>query len=249
MANSFSFNSVDLAGYGMTITTSDLVNLSRGISTIQLPDKAYAGSATRPLKTLSIEVVVQGTSVADLYSKLDSIKQKLDIETDCQLIFDSLTTRYFNARLQDISGSKVSEKTWVGTITFLCADPLGYAVTPTTDHHHIDADPHTHTITTLGTGMIKPVYTLTAGDVLAGATIKIKNTTTSEEIIWIGTLAITDTLEIDVEHWIIKKNGTASMADVSGTFPRLSPATNNTIVVTGFLTGGTLDTVYRNVYL
>ena len=103
-----------------------------------------------------------------------------------------------------------------------------------------------------GTGYASPVYTLTAKNTLTGATIKVENLTTEEELVWgPGDLAIDGTLVIDVEKWLVSKGVVADMATVSGKFPRLKPAVLNQIKVTGLYTTteGNLNIKYRDAYL
>jgi len=103
--------------------------------------------------------------------------------------------------------------------------------------------------TTGSTASIEPVYTLTAGENLVAVTIKLANVTTDEELQWTGSLANGEVLEIDVPNWIVNKEGAASMATVTGQFPRLAPGAANTLTVTGFSTTGTLNITYRNRFL
>jgi len=249
MPNSFTFNSVDLSLYELVITSSNAHILSQTISTVQMRDLAYNMGFYRDARPLNFRVAVTGDSVADVISNLDNIKKTLGTEVECQLILDILTTRYFNAQLQSFDGSFISPYCWEGSASFLCPDPLGYAVTQTSSTYNIDADPKTITETVGGTGMVKPVYTLTAGETLTTVTIKLENITTNEELQWTGSLATNDELEIDVEHWSVKKNGVSAMTGLvlSSKFPRLTPGANS-IKVTAFSTTGTLNILYRNTY-
>jgi len=247
MANSFSFDGIDMSTYGLTVQSTNLPDLSKDIPTIQLIDRAYAGTATRTPKTLTINATVEGVSVSDLYNKLDSIKQYLDIG-EAHFILDSLTDRYYNAELTDISGNKVSNTVWGGMLTFLCADPLAYSTTETSSDYNITTDPKTIVETVGGTGYVNPVFTLTAGETLSSVTILVNNLTTDEELSWEGSLVSSDELEIDVEHWIVYKNSAASMSTVTGQFPRLAPGANS-IKVTGLSTTGTLNITYRDTFL
>ena len=84
---------------------------------------------------------------------------------------------------------------------------------------------------------------------LADVTIKVECVEAGEELQWTGSLANTEVLVIDVPGWRVRKEGTASMATVTGQFPRLLPASDNQIKVTGFSTTGTLNITYRARYL
>ena len=239
-----------MSDYGLRVNRHTIINYYKELSTIQLTDRAYKVGAVRPFKSIELEATIIGTSVADLYSKLDSIKEYLDTGTEEQLILDSLMTRYWNAELESIDGEKVSTKKWQGTLSFICYDPLAYSTIETSSNFNINANPKTITETVGGTGMVNPIYTLTAGETLTTITIKLKNINTNEELQWVGSLATDDELKIDVEHWEVEKNGVNAMSGLvlSSQFPRLMPG-NNSITVTGFSTTGAMNITYRDTYL
>jgi predicted phage tail component-like protein len=249
MANSLSFGGTALSTYGLYVTSDDAYALSRLIETSQLQDKAFASSPKKEARTITLDVCIKGSSLSDLMSKVDNLKRVLMLGVTAEeLILDILPSRYFNALCSGFAPKIDTTTTMSGTLSFLCADPRAYAVTPTSSDFNIDADPKTITETPGGSAYIQPVWTLTAGGTLSSVTIKLENVTTDEELQWTGSLAATDTLEIDSEHWTVKKNGTDSMATVTGQFPRLSPGIANTITVTGFSTTGTLNISYRDTY-
>ncbi len=248
MAYSFSFDGVDMSAYGLRLLSPSMP-VTRSAEQAQLKDKAYSFAPTYPPKSITLECVIIGSSHADLTDKLDAVNRTLNTRASAQLILDSISDRYILALCQDISGTYETATVYRCTIACSCADPVAYAVSETESNHNIDADPKTVTETAEGTEYIEPVYLLTAGEALTDVTITVESLETLEALQWTGSLIMNDTLEIDVAGWIVKKNGVASMATVSGQFPRLLPSQDNDIKVTGFSTTGTLKITYRNKYL
>jgi predicted phage tail component-like protein len=245
---SFTFYSIDLADYDLSITNSDAYVFNQALAYTQLKDYGVMGDYKRSARTIKLDIIVQGTNAADVISNLDNIKKTLVTDEDAELILDAITTRYWNARLKSLEGEFKANTAWVGEVEFLCVDPVAYSTTETDSNYNIDADPDTNIETSTGTGFAYPVFTLTAGEALADATIILENETTLESLTWEGSLEDEDVLEIDSEHFVVTVNGTESMSDVSGKFPRLQSG-DNSITVTGFSTTGTLDITYRDRYV
>ena len=243
---SFTFNTVDLSDYDLSVISSNFFEFSQSLPYTQLQDYTLIGGYKRNALGLKIKVVIQGTNAADVISNLDNVKKTLVSEEEKELILDSISTRYWNARLESLDGDFVANTVWQGTITFLCPDPLAYSTTETSSNFNIDADPKTITETMDGTAITKPVWTLTAGETLTDVTIKLENVTTDEELQWTGSLVDEDELEIDCKYWTVKKNGVSAMT-ITGEFPRLI-AGSNSIKVTGLSTTGTLNITYRDSY-
>jgi len=247
------FNAIDLSDYGLTVKKSSLSSFMPKIKTnyVEIADKAYDFRAYLNPRTINLDVLATGTSKANLISNLDNISKLLNpVEGVKHLTLDFPDNRFYKAKLDNpVDWEIVTHKLARAELNFICPDPLGYASSETSSDHNINADPKTVTETTGGTAYIEPVYTLAAGEALNDVTIKVENTDTGEELIWQGSLANEEKLEIDVALWIVKKEGVADMADVSGQFPRLLPGINNSIKVTGFSTTGSMKIVYRDTYL
>ena len=244
------FDETDLSTYGLIVKgTSPIPYMPPvGIEHVQVGDKGYDFQAFLEPKIISLDVVI---SSATLESDLDSLSKILNpILGVKKLILDKPDDRYYNAKVSGgFEYQFIGDKIAVGSIQFICPDPMAYDNDETSSDHSITTDPKTVTEATGGTGYIEPVYTLTAGEALNDVTIKVENTDTEEEFQWEGSLANTEKLGIDVANWMVEKEGTASMATVSGQFPRLKPGFTNHIKVTGFSTTGTLNIKYRNRYL
>lgn len=246
------FDGVDLSTYGLTVKSAEFPAVQEADS-VQLQDKAHAGESKLQPKEISIEIAVEGSSLANLISYLDSIKQTLNQRDDRVLKVEELyDDRYWNARFLSFSGRHRGTRIFIGTIEFRAYDALAYDNAEVSHDQSIDSDPKEFIETTGGTAIIHPVFTLTAGEALTDVTIALENTSISEgdeEIQWTGDLANGDTLEIDSVNWLVKKNGIESMATVSGRWPRLLPGVGNGIKVTGLSTTGSLHIIYRNRYL
>jgi predicted phage tail component-like protein len=251
MAEAFTFNGTDMSAYGLTVTDNNADDYSDNVEIIQTKNQGYVSGEYMPPRPLDLVSVVQGTSIADLKTKLRNIVSVLRTGTEENLILDDDTSKLYKARFKGKSKlDKWGNTIWQGTLSFICPDPLAYSTTETSSDFNIDADPDTVIETVGGNAITRPVWTLTAGETLTDVTIILKNNTTNEEISWEGSLASTDTLEIDSALWTVKKNGALSMSgvDPSGKFPRLAVGINS-ITVTGLSTTGTLNITYRDAFI
>jgi phage-related protein len=251
MSGAFTFNSVDFSAYGLVVNDDDSPTASRDIKTSQVLDTAYASIPLAQPKQVKLNVKVSADDLTTLTGYCDTIKRLLLLHKVVkELKLDTLSGRYFNALCISVDLQAVAPKVVSGSITFLCADPRAYAVTPTSSDHTIDADPKTITETPGGSAYIEPVWTLTAGETLSSATISLANETTGETMTLTISMVDEDVLVINSQTWEVTLNGTNVMADLASThqFPQLSPSVANTITVTGFGTTGTLKITYRDTY-
>ncbi len=244
MARSIDFNETGMSAHKLIITTPGFNVLRQLVSRVQLQGRGYAFTPMREPRHITVECAVTGTSLADLDSNLDDIREVLTLLVPAKLIFDSLPLRYYNAILESFVGEYVHGTLFQGTLAFVCPDPLGYSTALTESPHHGITGTETKTETTTGTGFINPIYELIAGGNL-DTTIKLENVTTDEELQWTGVLNNGEKLTVDVANWIVRKGVDAAMT-ITGQFPRLKPG-NNSIKVTSFM--GDLDITYRNTYL
>ena len=249
MTRSIEFNSVDLSDYGLVVMGASINRQPQTPNALQLHDRAVAGPSGRRPRIIPIRFMVTATTRAQLDTYLDAIKLAIVTEDEAELRRDTLSGRYWNAVLAEFDGDYISPIAFSGWMNFQCADPRAYDDTETSSDYNIDADPKTVTEAVGGTDYARPVYTLTAGENLVDVTIEVESLETGEVIEWTGSLANTEVLEIDTANFLVEKEGAASMATVSGEFPRLMPNQNNRIQVTGFSTTGTLNIKYRDTYL
>ena len=274
MANSLAYNGLDLAGssYGVT------VNRGFGMPYMSQPKfhqqdipQAFGG-VTRGGRggalVIPVPVIIEGTSFANLLSKIDELNHVMAPEDgDKSIKFDWMTDRYWLGRLQDqIQAPIIGQRSISTTFNFICADPNAYASTevatsPATDLETSDPltvnEPATGTV--LGNVEAYPVYLFrnTSGSALTSVTLT--NTTRSEAIKVNYALPDDEWLRIDSANELIEEssdNSTFNLImlrrdDTLKTFPLLSPRVQNVFTVAGFGTSsdsGTLIITYRPRY-
>jgi len=242
MANSLSFNGLDLSTVGLIVKSRNMpVEFTSDSALAQ--NISYGIDSKVPPKIISLEVAVLADTVAELKSFMDSVMLVLNQTTDKQLILDTMPDRYWLARFMTLSGQYKGIK-FEGTLEFKCNDPFAYAVSGGTDITVINSDPDFAVIDTAGNAIIRPVYTIISDAVDAAATVILHSDNTDEEIEWRGALAIGTVLVIDCVNWIVTKDGVESMSTVDGEFPTLVQDTTNLILTAGFT--GTLTVTWRN---
>lgn len=245
MANSLTFNGVDLSTYDLIVNNYE-ASVAFTVASIQLKDRAYADESNKSPKQITVEVTVTGTSRSDLNSNLDSIKKTLNNWNDKQLIFDAQSDRYWNARFQSLTGAYKSSSLWQGVLDFIAYDPAAYAVSETSTTVNLTSSPQTVSITINGSEKVDPVYTITPNNTYTG--VKIDNTTTDMDLDYTGALVNADSFVVDCSAWTVKNNGTSVISGISSTseFPYLIPGANS-LTVTGVT--GTINIKYKERYL
>lgn len=256
MANSLSFDGNDMSDYNLLVNSAADNPFGQIVSRIQLQDRGYAFRPQREPRLITVRFEVNGTSRSNLDSNLDTIKRLLTTLVVKQLIFDTLTDRYFMAILERFGGDYETAFLFKGTLRFICPDPVAYSTTEISVTQNVDADPKTLYIPEAsgsvvgGSAFLLPVFTLTAGEDLTGITLLVENETTIEEIS-IASLTVGNTKEvvIDSERWLVTNDGSAEMSNVTGKFPRLEPNIRNQFKITAFGALGTFNITYREAYL
>lgn len=247
--HSLNFNTYDLSVHGLTVMNHTMDDFLQEVDFRQLIDVAYPFGATRVAKPISFDIAIIGIDTTDTRLKVDLIKGILNQRDTKHLILGSRPDRFIRVQFRSLSGRYASPCVFMGDLDFICPDPVAYDITEKASVFAINADPGIVTETTGGTGSIRPVYTLTAGETLTNAMIQIECIEAVEALRWVGSLALNDVLEIDTVNWVVKKQGVESMIGVSGRFPRLLPAITNRIRVTGFGVLGTMVITYRNTFV
>ena len=256
MANSLSYDGNDLSTYKLVVQSPGDNPYGQILSYVQLQDKGYPFRPQRQPRIITINFSVTGTSRSNLDSNLDSIKRLLTSLTVKQLIFDTLSARFFYAILERFQGDYLSATLFRGVMSFKCPDPIAYSTTENSVTQDVDADPKTLYLPSSdsevigGSAFLLPAYTFTAGENLSSISLTIKNETTIEELVIASlTIANTEVLVIDCATWLVTLEGTAEMSNVSGKFPRLEPNLRNQFTITNFGSLGTLEVTYRDGYL
>ncbi len=247
MSYSFTFNSVDFADYGLTVVRPDPdMPFTQATGFTQLQNRGWPSTSQREPRVIDIPVKIKAASRAALNTNIDSIKAALNTREDAELILDSLSDRYWNARFVGMPGNYDGPVMWVGTVSFVAHDPAAYSTTESDHDHTVDEDPEAMTETAGGTEQVKPVITLTCDDTLTGTTVAIENGATGERLEWTGDLVNTDVLVVDCVNGHVTLNGADSMGTVDGEFITLVPGAN-AITVEGF--SGTVNFTYRPKYV
>ena len=272
MANSMHLNTVDLSGsdYGVTVLHRDLPLFPQ--TTVDVVNLPYAfggtsqGAYNEPWH-FSIPCVVQGTTSANLKTRLDNLGLLLYQRQDAltSLKFDTSSDRYWNVRVAGIvDGGRVGPCGVALSMEFDVPDPRAYATSATSQSAGITSSPDTVTV---------PAAGIVAGSAPADPTIYVRNSTgatvsgiivnntTRSETITFGSI-VNDT------HWLkidctpttqrcyhstdtgdnpIVLSYTEVMGGVSGDFPLLEPGVANSFTVTA-LSAGTFQIVYRARY-
>lgn len=275
MANSFSYDSTDLAGLGLTVQPYDepwmpIPNLSKARPP-QGPAEFHGVNYQEGV--IILNCVVRGSSTADLHSKLDTIVLLLDPRLGNKRIdLDEITDRFWYARL--VSGIQAPQKGKMSTTFQLRFETVegGYSTTEDDDTFTIASSPDTFNVDSAGaiggTSEALPVWYIrntTGGDVTDQ--IILQNTTLSNPaLIWKGNLNDDRWLKIGSVnaagrflYTIEKSEGTGSDATsetysrvigsyVSGHWPVLKPGTQNAMTITG-LSAGTMRWVYRDRFI
>jgi len=247
MANSMSYNSTDLSTYGVT-----LVNLEYSFSSvpsirsINMPQRHGGftqGGFLEPL-TMHCQVAVQGSSTADLLSKLDTINLILSPENgDKAISFDHISGRYWLGRFAGPSRSRfVGKRSIVLDWSFIC-DPFSYSTSTSGVAGEGVVEDGTITITGAnmpGSIFALPLITIEPSSSVGGTCVDIQFSQTgysTYRLKFDSTITIADTVVIDSgDEYAYKAPSTSMMPQMSSTYytwPRIHPGANGTITWRG----------------
>ncbi len=271
MANSISFNGVDLSAYGFTRERGEMpifsgfdapsVSLDRGDGSVSAPARIVR-------KSIAVSGLVIGAGRAALLTNLNAIAAALNQRTDCVLKLDNYADRQWRAR---VDGRPKAES--IGTnvaklsIDFICDDPLAEGLADSTVTDTITASDTVKVPADIdgvpqilgGSAVAYPEIIITlSAPIGAPAAIAVENVARSERILWNepagGALSTGDKVKFECSQrrMIVSvcPSGGAyaeSMAGVEGRFPGLTPGVTNTLTFTGAAGGVTI--VYRNRFI
>jgi len=135
MADSLSFGGVDLSGstYGVTVVEGPIQALAEP----RLSKSARSGGHGSVVRgnyigerTLTVPVIVEGSSHADMLAKVDALRALFVPGTDEQLTLDYWPGRYLNCRLaKAIEGKVYGGRGLEMDLEFIAGDPLWYGTT------------------------------------------------------------------------------------------------------------------------
>lgn len=276
MADSFSYDSTDLAGLGLNVQPYNepwmpVPNLTKARPP-QGPAEFHGVNYQEG--QIVLDCVVRGSSASDLHSKLDAIVLLLDpTQGNKKIALDEIPGRFWLARL--VSGIQAPQKGQMATtfqLRFETAGP-GYSTTEDDDTFTIASNPDSFNVDSAGaiggTAPTTPVWYIrntTGGDVTGS--ILLQNVTLNDPTFqWIGTLEDDRWLRIGsilvssgrFLYTLRKSNGTGANPTIEtytnvidgykfGDWPILKPNTQNAMVVTG-LSSGTVRWVYRDRFI
>jgi hypothetical protein len=254
MASTITFNSYDLQT--TSIITEKILHTSS--PDCDLPTEQIArrdGSVIMSdywiKKTIISNGHIIGSSVADLDSKIDALKQNLvGTNLNLDIGYAGGTRRYLaTVRKIDIEREHYNNYWTPFTIEFVCADPFGRATSST--NHSLDAQvasPFSLAFSMVGSIPAYPVITLTCDAINSVSVIKIENTVTTDFLTVTRTFTAGDILEVDCNNQTVKANTVE--VDYSGIFPSFIVGSNTVkITVTGTSFSIDLDVDYTKLYL
>jgi len=242
---SITFAGVDLSAYRLVLVTPD-PSTQMATEAYQMLTRSYAPESKRTPKNIILGVEVVGTSRATAEAYLDSIKAVLNRSMDGRLVLSNMPDRYWMARYQSLVGLWPAPSTFSGTLSFICHDPMAYAVAETNVSYSIDADPKEISLTVAGSGDAEPQFILTAGEAW-DSTLYIVNAALGQTFQWTGVMTSGQRLTVDSRLWYVSLDGSASMTGVGGQFPLLVPG-SNLIAVSGFGSLGSMRIRYKARY-
>ena len=267
MGHSLHFNDVDLSDYGLVVLRGPRPAVADArIGTLPLvgADGAVARPSVWAERVLSVPCLVLATTGTLLQTYLDGIATALNEREDCELWFDYLNGRHWNARLA--GGASAEEIAVRGArldLAFLATDPHAYARGDESTAEDTIASgvatSDTSVVTTSGgSDCAWPDIEVVASG--ASSAVAVANEDNDQKALWAspGTssnLAAGDTIRFRCAraHWVvdIKRSGDtdyyASMTGFEGRFPSLAPNTANTLTFWGV--AGALTVRWRETYL
>lgn len=277
MANSLTWDGVDLSTKGLTVEAPSVPVMPD--SPISSSDAIHGDSqfsvVNQTTRTVTLSVSVTGTSQANLQSNMEYITRVLDpvAGADTAFTLDYDPNRRYVGRVASMSApdpnSGIGFYVFVFGITIQCmAHKQGTTETNTAVALATSPDTESIGVVTGSASRIPcEIYTRnTTGADLTATAITITNDTTSESIIWTGTLEDDRWLKIGSLDALGRFTATIEKSDstgsdpeaetyqgveagyTSGDWPRLRGGVDNSFTITGIATG-TLEITYRARFL
>jgi predicted phage tail component-like protein len=267
MANSMTWDGVDLAPFGLQVEAPAVPIMAK------IPFRSHSAvfgdseftSVNYTTRTITLNVSVTGSNQDNLRERMEYITRVMQPTSDKVFTLDYDKQRRYVGRVSAMSApSKIGFWGFVFSITIQCmADKQG--LSEINDSSAIATNPDTLTVDVAGTTSRIPCEWYVrneTGGTLTSTAFTIANSTTSE--------TLTATLTLEDDRWLrvgtIDNNGRFSAtigksnstganpenesytdfesAYTSGDWPRLKGGEINSIIITGISTG-TLESVYR----
>jgi len=254
MASTISFNSYNLQT--SNIITGKISHNSSPESNVILEQKSrFEGSLlmsnywTR--KVITVNGTIIGSSVSNLESRIDTLKQNLVGENLNLDIGYAGGTRRYIATISRVNIEREHfNSSWCPfSLEFICANPFGKNTTAVTETHLGNVgNPFSDTFTIAGSIGPYPVITLDFKSGNSVTAVKVENTTTSSFMTVTRSFATAEILEIDCENLTVEVD--SSGVDFSGVFPSFAIGSNKLqVTVTGSPFEIDMTTVYNSLYI
>jgi len=254
MSSQITYNSFNLQS--STIITEKILHTSAPKNDFNSQNKArrdgsYLLSNYWSSKAISAQGTIIGSSVSNLDTLIDELKQNLAGENLNLDIGYAGGTRRYRATASDIVIDREHfNGSWCPFIVeFQCVDAFGRDTSATTVIQDGNTtSPFTKSFTMTGSFPAYPVITLTlvGGDNIS--VIKVENTVNGDFMTITRSYSDAEVLEVDCDGMTVKVDGTE--VDFTGVFPDFVVGANNIrITVTGSPFDIDMDIVYTALYL
>lgn len=241
MANSLTFNDIDLIAYGVTVLSPFLPYFSEAqapLVNLALSDGGVSSLSRYAARVFVVPCIVKGAGFADLKSKLDSIASVLSQRDLQTLSFDMVSGRHWLAKVSgDVGVTSLGSSVARISIPFIIPDPHAHADTETV----VDTGdiPGTIVCTPGGTIETHPIIFVKVNS--THPFFLIANDSLDERLEWTSPgvdLVSGDEFTLDCrpryQTLSIKRvadaESTVQMEGVEGIFPQLSPGVGNDII-------------------
>ena len=254
MSSQITYNSFNLQS--STIITEKILHTSAPKNDFNSQNKArrdgsYLLSNYWSSKAISAQGTIIGSSVSNLDTLIDELKQNLAGENLNLDIGYAGGTRRYRATASDIV---IDREHFNGSwcpfiIEFQCVDAFGRDTSETTvTQDNNTTSPFVKLFTMTGSFPAYPEITLTLQDGNNVTALKIENTVTDDSITITQSFSDSDVLIIDCDAMVVTLNG--SEIDFTGVFPSFIIGINNVqVTVTGSPFDIDMDIVYTALYL
>ncbi len=263
----FTFNSVDLGTYGLTVLHgSDDQALPEGRVDLIETGGEYGGVAqgvTYAPRRWTLECLVKGTTRDEFRGFLDTVMytlrptqgDKLYVAQGMSLLTAALRRGRYCRVVGAIDLKVLSGLAARLSVGFVAADPLEYALSATTQNVTVDQSPESFNVAAAavvaGTAVAVPVWTITNTDAATVGVVTLNNVTRGESLQWTGALAQNAKLRVDSQRCYIERStdggtnwtGVMSGLRLGDPFPGLTPGVQNSCTLVG-LAAGTLGVSY-----
>lgn len=227
MANSFIFNDVNMTVYDTTVQRGTII----GTPELFIPSKkivradgGIAAETTWGARRIHIEAIVQGTSHADMLENYANVLRFVGQRVTKQLKFESDTSKYYNAKIQNWDYETVGATSRLLTLDFICFDPAAYDSSEDSENDVAGVI----TAAAGGNTTAYPTFAITT----PGATVTITHDVSGNVLTWSGS-ASTLTITTEPGNKLVVEGATPKMANVSGGWPFLVGAVTNKFTITG----------------